>query len=158
MMWQPPLYSSGQAAFGTDEGRIVSADFSNGGGQFAGFAAGEQITIIVEAEYKSTVQSPHLSILLQDRRMLLIGGQSLELIGTPRVDGMVRARAQCSFPARFSGGRYFITLRLEDRKSEDLFFPLDKQTGLMSFEVLQPRKEFLGAVDLDIRWLEVPIT
>lgn len=158
MTWKPPLYSSGQAAFGTDEGRIVSAEFSKVGGQIAGFLAGEQITINVEAAYKSTVKSPHLSILLQDRRMLVIGGQCFALGGTSGADGMVRVRAQCSFPARFSGGRYFITLRLEDRKSEDLFFPLDKQTGLMSFEVLQPRKEFLGAVDLDIRWLEVPIT
>ena len=158
MTWKPPLYSSGQAAFGTEEGRIVSAAFSNGGGQFAGFAAGEQITIDVEAEYKSTVKNPHLSILLQDRRMLLIGGQTFALSGTPGADGMVRARAQCSFPAKFSGGRYFITLRLEDRKSADLFFPLEKQTGLMSFEVVQPRKEFLGAVDLEMRWSDVPTT
>jgi lipopolysaccharide transport system ATP-binding protein len=158
MTWKPPLYSSGQAAFGTDEGRILSAAFSNGGGQFAGFAAGEQISIGVEAEYKSTVRNPHLSILLQDRRMLLIGGQAFGLTGTPGADGMARVRAHCSFPAKFSGGRYFITLRLEDRKSSELFFPLEKQTGLMSFEVTQPRKEFLGAVDLDIRWSEVPIT
>jgi lipopolysaccharide transport system ATP-binding protein len=158
MTWKPPLYSSGQAAFGTEEGRIVSAVFSNDGGQFAGFAAGEQITIDVEVEYRPTVKNPHLSILLQDRRMLLIGGQAFGLTGMPGADGMVRARAQCLFPARFSGGRYFITLRLEDRKSADLFFPLDKQTGLMSFEVVQPRKKFLGAVDLDIRWSEAPIT
>ena len=90
--------------------------------------------------------------------MLLIGGQTFALSGTPGADGMVRARAQCSFPAKFSGGRYFITLRLEDRKSADLFFPLEKQTGLMSFEVVQPRKEFLGAVDLDMRWSDVPTT
>jgi lipopolysaccharide transport system ATP-binding protein len=158
MTWKPPLYSSGQAAFGTEEGRILTAEFISGGGQFAGFAAGEQITIGVEAEYKSTVMNPHLSILVQDRRMLLIGGQAFGLTGTPGTDGMVRVRAQCSFPARFSGGRYFITLRLEDRKSADLFFPLEKQTGLMSFEVVQLRNEFLGAVDLDMRWLEVPIT
>jgi lipopolysaccharide transport system ATP-binding protein len=158
MTWKPPLYSSGQAAFGTEEGRILSAEFISGGGQFAGFAAGEQITIGVEAEYKSTVKNPHLSILVQDRRMLLIGGQAFGLTGTPSADGMVRVRAQCSFPARFSGGRYFVTLRLEDRKSADLFFPLEKQTGLMSFEVVQPRNEFLGAVDLDMRWSEAPIT
>ncbi len=157
MTWKPPLYSSGQSAFGTEEGRIVSANFGNGGGQFAGFAVGEQISIIVEAEHKSTVKNPHLSILLQDRRMLQIGGQTFELTGTPGADGMTRVRAQCSFPARLSGGHYFITLRLEDRKSEDLLFPVDKQTGLMSFEIIQPSKEFLGTVDLGMTWSEVPI-
>ena len=66
-------------------------------------------------------------------------------------------RTQCSFPARFAGGRYFITLRLEDRKSDDLCFLLDKQTGLMSFDVIQPSRAFLGAVDLGMRWSEVPM-
>ena len=157
MTWKPPLYGSGHAAFGTEEGRIVSADFADGGGQFAGFAAGEQITIIAQAEYKSTIQGPHLSIFLQDRRMLQIGGQSFKLTGTPGADGMVHVRTQCSFPARFAGGRYFITLRLEDRKSDDLCFLLDKQTGLMSFDVIQPNRAFLGAVDLGMRWSEVPM-
>jgi len=36
-----PLYPSGVAAFGTEDGRIVSAEFAGGGGQFCGFIAGE---------------------------------------------------------------------------------------------------------------------
>jgi len=155
--WKEPLYGSGQTAFGTDEGRIVSAEFVEGGGQFAGFMAGEQITIAVAAEYSSAVEHAHLSVIVQDRRMLQIGGRSFDLAGTRGADGMVRARVQCSFPAKLAQGRYFITLRLEDRRSEDAFFPLDKQAGLMSFEVLRQGKDFLGTVDLGMQCSKAPV-
>jgi lipopolysaccharide transport system ATP-binding protein len=157
MAWKEPLYSSGQAAFGTDDGRIVSAEFAGGGGQFVGFIAGEQITIVVEAEYNSAVEGPHLSVIVQDRRMLQLGGRCFGLVGTRAADGMVRARLQCSFPAMLAQGRYFVTLRLEDRRSEDVFFPLDKQTGLLSFEVLRQRRDFLGTVDLGMQSTKVPV-
>jgi len=154
--WKGPLYESGQAAFGTDDGRVVSAGFLEGGGQFSAYMAGEQVTVVVEAEFRTDVRNPHLGVLLQDRRMLHLGGQSFRLIGTPGPDGLTRVRAQCSFPARLAGGRYFITLRLEDRRSEEVFFPLDKQVGLLSFDVIEPTKRFLGAVDLGMQWVELP--
>jgi lipopolysaccharide transport system ATP-binding protein len=156
--WRKPLYSSGQTAFGTDDGRIVSAEFGNGGGQFCAFIAGEQITVVVDAEYNSTVRNPHLSVVVQDRRMLQLGGRYFGVVGTRGADGMVRARVQCSFPATLAQGSYFITLRLEDRKSEDVFFPLDKQAGLMSFEVLRQRRDFLGTVDLGMQFSEISIS
>lgn len=154
--WKQPLYSSGQTAFGTDDGRIVSAEFAKGGGQTSGVVAGERITILVEAEYKTTVHSPYISLLLHNRRMLQIGGQFFALKGTQGADGWVRVRAECSFPARFSQGRYFLTLRLEDRKSRDLFFPLDKQAGLLSFEILEQRSDILPTVDLGMELSEIP--
>ena len=155
--WKEPLYSSGRAAFGTEDGRIVRAEFADGGGQFSGFVAGEQIAIIVDAEYKSTVRNPHLAVVVQDRKTLQVGGRYFELVGTRGANGMVRVRAQCSFPAKLTQGRYFITLRLEDRKSEEVFFPLDKQAGLLSFEVLQQRRDFLGSVDLGMQFSEISI-
>ena len=156
--WKEPLYSSGQAAFGTEDGRIVSAAFAGGGGQHSGFLAGAEIAIVVESEYRSTVGRPHLSIMLQDRRMLQIGGRAFALSGTEGADGMVRARVQFSFAAKLARGRYFVTLRLEERRSEDLFFPLDKQTGLMSFEVMRQQRDFLGTVDLDMQCSEIPLS
>lgn len=155
--WKQPLYASGQSAFGTDDGRIVQAEFASGGGQFATFGAGEEIVIEIGAEYTSTLRNPHLSVVLQDRRMVQIGGRHFALTGTASGHGIVRARVRCSFPATFSGGRYFITLRLEDRTSEDLFFPVEKQVGLMSFEVFRDRAELLGAVDLGMRVAELPV-
>ena len=152
--WKEPLYSSGQAAFGSDDGRIVSAEFAGGGGQFCGFIAGEQITIVVDAEFSSAVESPHLSLIVQDRRLVQLGGRCFRLVGTRGADGVIRARVQCTFPARLAQGRYFVTLRLEDRKSEEVFFPLDKQTGLISFEVLRQRRDFLGTVDLGMQCSE----
>jgi lipopolysaccharide transport system ATP-binding protein len=157
LTWKEPLYSSGQAAFGTEDGRIVVAEFADGGGQVCTIIAGEQVRIVVDTEYKSTVRNPHLSIVVQDRRMLQIGGQYFALAGTPGADGMVCARVQCSFAARLAQGRYFITLRLEDRKSETSFFPLDKQAGLLSFDVLRQRKDFLGTVDLGMQFSELPM-
>ena len=82
----------------------------------------------------------------------------LALAGTRGTDGMIRVRAQCSFAARLGSGRYFITLRLEDRRSDDVFFPLDKQAGILGFEVIQPRREFLGAIDIGMRWSELAVT
>ena len=155
--WKEPLYGSGQAAFGTEDGRIVRAEFADRGGQFASFIAGEEITIIVEAEWKSSVRSPHLSVVVQDHRMLQLGGRAFGLAGTGGEDGVVRVRVQWSFPAKFAQGRYFVTLRLEERKSDDVFYPLDRQTGLMSFAVLRQRKDFLGTVDLGIQCSELPL-
>ena len=156
--WKQPLYSSGGASFGTDEGRIVGAEFVNGGGQVSRFNPGEQISIVVDAEYTPAVRSPHLCVLLQDRRMLQIGGRRFELTDTPAADGLVRARVQCTFAAMLGQGRYFITLKLEERKSRELFFPLDKQAGLMSFEILEQDTGFLGAVDLGFRRTDGPAT
>ena len=88
--------------------------------------------------------------------MLQIAGRAFALNGTEGADGMVRARVRFSFAAKLARGRYFITLRLEERRSEDLFFPLDKQTGLMSFEVMRQQRDFLGTVDLDMQCSELP--
>jgi lipopolysaccharide transport system ATP-binding protein len=153
--WKRPLYDSGQAAFGSEDGRIVSAEFANGGGHLSVFTAGEQISIAVDAEYLPTVKNPHLSILVQDWRMLHIGGQCFALVGGPADDGLLHARIECSFPGRLAQGRYFISLRLEERRTKDQFFPVDKQTGVMSFEVLGQAGGFLGTVDLGIRLSEL---
>jgi hypothetical protein len=154
--WKEPLYGSGQAAFGTEDGRIVGASYVDGGGQFSAFVSGDEVAIAVDVEHKSTVDHPQLCVVLQDRKMVRIGGCAVRLTGTPGPDGLMRARVQCTFAARLGRGRYFITLRLEDRKSEDVSFPLDKQSGVMSFEVLQPKKDFLGTVDLGMRFSELP--
>jgi lipopolysaccharide transport system ATP-binding protein len=155
MKWKGPLYSTGQAAFGTDEGRIVSARFAKGGAQFSGFMHGEEVGIEVEAEYSANVGNPCLAVVVQDRKMLQIGGQYFRMTGAPRPDGLVRVRVACSFPARLAGGRYFITLRLEDRRSEEIFFPLEKQVGVLSFEVVEERRRFLGTVDIGLRCHEI---
>ena len=87
--------------------------------------------------------------------MLQLGGRCFRLVGTTR-SGRNGSRSRAMFVSgRLAQGRYFMTLRLEDRKTENLFFPVDKQTGLMSFEVLRQRRDFLGAVDLGMQCSEV---
>jgi lipopolysaccharide transport system ATP-binding protein len=156
LSWKRPLYTSGQSAFGTDDGRILRAEFDNGRGQYSLFTPDERITFEIDAEFKSTIRGAHLGVVVQDLRLAQLGGMSIPLEGVPVGDGTLRSRVQCSFPAKLAKGRYFITLRLEDRVSDELFFPIDKQAGLMSFEIARSRREFLGAVDLGFDVLQLP--
>jgi lipopolysaccharide transport system ATP-binding protein len=153
MQWKRPLYGSGQAAFGTGEGRIAGAAFGDGN-QVSAFMRGEDVDLVIDVEYGSGIRNPHLAVLIQDRKMLPIGGQSFPLPGAPEADGKIRWRTRCSFPARLAGGRYFVTLRLEDRRSDEVFLPVEKQAGILSFEVLEQGRSFLGTVDLGMRWSE----
>ena len=155
LVLKAPLYSAGRSAYGTDDARIISAQFADGRGQSATFASGDEIAVVIEAEYRGSIRDPHLTILLQDARMMQIGGRAFPLQAAGTRDDFHRVRIHCSFPARFNGGQYFITLRLEDRRSGDLFFPLEKQSGLMSFAVERRPKEYVGVVDLDMHIQEV---
>jgi lipopolysaccharide transport system ATP-binding protein len=155
--WKEPLYSTGQSAFGTDDGRIVRAEFVDTNEQSADFGAGAEIAFVIDLEYKASVCRPSLSVLVQDRRMMLIGGRTFPLAGVRTGDDLVRARVQCSIPGSLTAGRFFVTLRLEERKSEELFFPIDKQIGVLSFEVFRRRRDALGAVDLAIQAIELPL-
>jgi hypothetical protein len=54
-------------------------------------------------------------------------------------------------PGRFGTGRFFVTLRVDARRSEHLSFPLAKQFAALSFEVAgDPRLPNIGNVDLGI--------
>lgn len=44
-------------------------------------------------------------------------------------------------------GRVGTNYRLESRDTDRMFWPVDKQVGLLSFDVLQSRSDFIGAVD-----------
>jgi hypothetical protein len=56
---------------------------------------------------------------------------------------------QCRREAR--AGPYSITLRLEDRRSGQVAFPIDKQVSALIFEITQPdRGAYLSFVDLKL--------
>lgn len=141
----------GGIAFGTNQGRIISAAFDNDGGMFECFEKGDQVSLHVDVEFDSSVTHPCLSLVVQDRKRLEIGGKFFE-IHQERVDeGLYRANMLCTFPANFAEGRYFVTIWLEEQRSDRNFMPIDKQSGVLSFEILGTGKtSFLGVVDLGI--------
>ena len=139
-------------AFGTDEGHIVAARFTNSDGLFSSFAHGEEVEIEMEAEYSRSVSHPCLSLYVQNHRFLEVSGGWCFLEGQETSNGRKSVRVYARFPADLAPGRYHITVRLENRGSDTLFEPIDKQVGLLSFEIVRSRQSFLGVVDLQVRF------
>jgi lipopolysaccharide transport system ATP-binding protein len=143
-------------AFGTDQGRIVSATFGVTQAHHAVVRSGDRVEVEVELEVSSTVRRPHLSVTLQDSRFLIIGGRAFAVAadGTGN-DGLHFARVRCAFQANLGAGSFFLSLRLEERQSDRLFLPIDKQVGLLRLEVIPSGPEtFFGAVDLGLRLVD----
>lgn len=137
-------------AFGTDQGAITGARFAATGAQEAAFLSGEPIEIEVVMEIVPDLPAPCLSVVVQDSKMLNVGGRYFRLAPAPGGLGRATAKSRVRFSPRLAPGRYFITLRLETRTSDTLFMPVDKQVGALSFDVLPSGGEFLGAVDLGL--------
>ncbi len=138
-------------AFGTDEGHIVSASFSDSGGLFSSYMSGEEVEVVVEAKYMDSVMYPYVSLLIQDRRLMDIGGGFFALRGSAAEGQWKTASVTARFKADLAPGRYHITVRLENRPSENIFEPMDKQVGLLAFEIINSEKTFLGTVNLGFR-------
>jgi homopolymeric O-antigen transport system ATP-binding protein len=118
--------------------------------------SGDRVEVEVELEVSSTVRRPHLSVTLQDSRFLIIGGRAFAVAadGTGN-DGLHFARVRCAFQANLGAGSFFLSLRLEERQSDRLFLPIDKQVGLLRLEVIPSGPEtFFGAVDLGLRLVD----
>lgn len=147
---KPFLGEKNGIAFGTEEGQILAACFTNSQGLFSSFMKGEEIEVRVEARYQDLVPHPFISLIVQDRRMIDVGGKFFPLDGTPDGEGWGNGSVIVRFRAQLAAGRYHITVRLENRASETIFQPIDKQVGLLSFEVLESNKTFLGTVDMDM--------
>ena len=78
--------------------------------------------------------------------LLAIGGRwiTLERTSTNKVWVVVRSQAKLNI------GKYFVTLRLEDRKDLYDFFPIHKIPGALHFEITNiGKKPLLGYCDLD---------
>jgi hypothetical protein len=155
---KPFLGEKNGIAFGTEEGHILSACFTNSNGLFSSYIKGEEIEVRLESKYRDLVSNPFISLIVQDRRLMDVGGKFFPLDGRPDGDGWKKASITVRFSANLASGQYHITIRLENRASETIFQPIDKQVGLLSFEVLASDKTFLGTVDLDMRtWVKFRI-
>lgn len=138
-------------AFGTGQGHIRAARFSRSGTTHAGFAIGESIGIEVEAEYETGFAHPAVMVIVQDRRGLALGGQVFPLVDAEvGAGGLVRARLSVTMQGRLAGGRYSITLRLEDRVSAEVPVLIDKQSSVLTMELSGATSDFVGPVDLGL--------
>ncbi|MDJ0889646.1 MAG: ABC transporter ATP-binding protein [Gammaproteobacteria bacterium] len=149
---KPHLGGDDGLAFGTDQGAIRSASFVDTGSQHGIYKSGENIRLEVVVEVDESVDNPALSVIVNDRRMIPVMGRYRALSGH---DELRRARILCSFDAVLADGHYFVTLRLEDRALGDVYFVIDKQTGVLHFEILrEPEPKFIGLVDVPVEFAE----
>ncbi len=156
---KPSLGGPEAIAFGTEQGRVVKAWFSDTGALHSSYKTGDFISIVIELEFQESLDKPSLDILVMDRKMLAVSG-SFSLISKAQMkDGLFRARMTCSFKAILGEGRYFITVVLGDRPTHNIFLPIDKQVGILSFQILQPKPAtFQGAVNLAMDFGEEELT
>jgi len=150
---KPFLGNSAGMAFGTEQGRIIKAAFLNTGGLESFFISGDTVDIEFEVECLVSVKHPSLSVNVHDRKMLLVYSLHTMLTSSSPADDKYTVKLACSFKASLGAGRYFITVQLNDRPSDKVFFPIDKQVGLLSFEIVQPKTmTFLGTADLSMKF------
>lgn len=146
-----PFLGNGRGiAFGTDDGKIDSIQFEPDGGQSAIFTMGGLARVSIEVTYKDTVLYPWLSLLIQDHRLTTLGGRRFNLDVKSYSDGIKKAKVDLDIPISFTPGRYHVTARLEDRRSDHLMMPIDKQVGVLIFEVIGSKSDFIGPIVLDI--------
>ena len=143
-------------AFGTDEGRVINAVFTDTNSACSAYKVGDKIEVKVDVEFRSRVKRPAVSLILQDRRMVAISGRYYQISGEADKRNICKASIIFSFKAVLQEGHYFITLRLEDRISDRQFLLVYKQSGALYFEVTRStKKNFLGIVDIQMECINL---
>lgn len=147
-----PLPGSSGSAFGTQLGSILEANFTNCSGRHVVFDFGAVVEVMVEVEYGPDVHSPCVALAITDNRHVNIGGRySRPLVVCPPEANRQRATLRFRFGASIAGGQYHITVVLEDRASSHQALLVDKQGGVLTFEILpQPDSDLIGTCDLGV--------
>jgi lipopolysaccharide transport system ATP-binding protein len=137
-------------AFGTDEGCISAARFTITGQMSCSYRYGDDVEIHVQARLRAGIARPNISLTIQEARLLVIGGANFALEPGPVEDGWYVASITARFPARLSAGRYHVTLKLMDGVTEETSQLIEKQVGLLAFDMLPNDENFVGLVDLGL--------
>jgi lipopolysaccharide transport system ATP-binding protein len=142
------------AAGAAGAGRVLGARFSATSGERSTFVYGDEIEFEAEVQAPPGLARPTVSAMIQDRRLLTVAGTVCPIaVGE---GGARRVRVRFAARAVFAAGHYFITLRLENRLGDGSFLELDKQVGILSFEVMRSaRQAFLGLVDISMTGREM---
>jgi lipopolysaccharide transport system ATP-binding protein len=151
IMPKPAVSDEKGIAFGTEEGRVTRAVFTDTNSARSAYKREDRVEVRVDVEFKSSVKKPSVSLILQDRRMIGISGRYFRIDKEPDIDGFCRTSVIFSFKTALQEGHYFITVRLEERFSDKQFLLVDKQVGALYFEVIRSgKKDFLGIVDMQM--------
>ncbi|NWA29020.1 ABC transporter ATP-binding protein [Pseudomonas gingeri] len=142
-------------AFGTPEGHISSAVFTNTQALTSSYLYGENVEIHVQARIQTSIRQPSISFTLQEAHLLVIGGANLALSVEPAQEGWHHASITVTFKAKLAAGRYHVTLKLMDGLVEHTSQLIEKQVAPLAFEMLPNAEDFLGIVDLGIHAVDV---
>lgn len=138
-------------AFGTAQGQIARAYFSDTGGRQSTYATGDRVEVIVDVEFDASVRHPSVSLIICDHRMIELAGRYIKLAKRPDHTGITKSTLAFAFSAELNAGHYFVMLRLEERIADNNQIPVDKQVGALSFSVVRPAQaHFIGMVRLPI--------
>ena len=137
-------------AYGTHEGKIISAYFTDTNSSQSIFAFNQAIEIHVNAIVSSGITNPNISFTIQDNKLIVIGGANFPLKCNTTIDGYKTTSITVKFNTILSAGIYHITLKLMNGHIEETSNLIEKQLSMLSFEMLASSKYFLGAVDLGI--------
>jgi len=148
---KPSLAGSDGLAFGTEQGKIVSAEFLNSGGLKAIFNHGNAIQFRVVAEYDDSIAHPTIGAIVMDRKHVPIGGIYFDDLPSASSQSPKRVELVFTFAAKLTEGTYFVTLFIQDCPASSFAMLVDKQVGVLTFDVLGSNKtRLIGVVDLDI--------
>ena len=147
---KPSMEKQKGIAFGTDEGHIVSAYFTNTHNLHSSYMHGEDIEISVEVTHRDIVIQPNISFTIQETRLLVIGGKNFSLQSEPVINGWQRSSITVRFCANLSAGRYHVTVKLLNGYTEDTSHLIEKRVGLLTFDIVSDDKNFLGVVNLGL--------
>lgn len=142
-------------AFGTEEGHISAACFTNTEQLSSSYLYGDDIEIRVEALLQESITQPNISFTIQEARLLVIGGGNFALQPGPAENGWRRAAITVRFPANLAEGRYHVTLKLLHGATEDTSQLIEKQVAPLAFDMLPNHKNFLGMVDLGLQSIDL---
>jgi lipopolysaccharide transport system ATP-binding protein len=120
--------------WGSDKGEIVKFFFSGTGTVNAIFRRNEFIEVEVLIRVAEQVTRPFLSLLIQTQALVNLGGRRISLESAARHDGQL-IRVKFNIEPQFSRGLYFVTLRLEEKRGYEQYFPIHKMPGALNFEV-----------------------
>lgn len=152
---KPRVAEEGRFAFGTDQGQIVRAVFTDTQTSKAIFSTGDIVCVTVDVEYAESLHNPCVSLIILDQRMLVLTGRYFLLIKNTPHGHVCRHRLTCKFQVPFAPGEYFINFRLEDRVSDHIQMLVDKQVGALSFEIFGEKDSAAwGVIDIDMDFSE----
>ncbi|VVN66655.1 ABC transporter ATP-binding protein [Pseudomonas marginalis] len=137
-------------AFGTKEGHILSACFTNTQEMSSSYMHGDEIEMHVEVLLHEAITRPNISFTIQEAKLLVIGGENFALQPGPAENGWRHAAITVRFAANLCAGRYHVTLKLLQGEAEHTSQLIEKQVAPLAFDMLPNQKSFLGLVDLGL--------